>query len=87
MKLRAAFLAALALGAFAQPTSTPVVIKREGCFAVMSLAFSPDGSEFAQACGFGELLGDSPSAQRLLCLCPLCRLLPGRAVDYRDQES
>jgi WD40 repeat protein len=55
MKLRAAFLAALALGAFAQPTSTPVVIKREGCFAVMSLAFSPDGSELAQDCGFAPI--------------------------------
>jgi len=37
MKLLAAFLAALALGALAQSTGTPVVIKREGCFAAMSL--------------------------------------------------
>jgi hypothetical protein len=42
MKLLAAFLAALAVGALAQSTSTPVVIKREGCFAAMLLAFSPD---------------------------------------------
>jgi WD40 repeat protein len=55
MKLPAAFLAALALGALAQATDTPVVIKREGCFAVMSLAFSPDGSELAQVCGFAPI--------------------------------
>ena len=55
MKLLAAFLAALALGALAQSTGTPVVIKREGCFAAMSLAFSPDGSELAQACGFAPI--------------------------------
>ena len=55
MKLLAAFLAALAVGALAQSTSTPVVIKREGCFAAMSLAFSPDGRELAQPCGFAPI--------------------------------
>jgi hypothetical protein len=54
MKLLASF-AALALGALAQSTSTPVVIKREACFAAMSLAFSPDGCELAQPCGFAPI--------------------------------
>ena len=55
MKLLAAFLVALAVSAFAQSAGTPVVIKREGCFAAGSLAFSPDGSELAQACGFAPI--------------------------------
>jgi len=55
MKLLPAFLAALAISALAQSIDIPVVIKREGCFAAGSLAFSPDGSALAQTCGFAPI--------------------------------
>lgn len=55
MKLVGAFVAVFALGALAQSSGIPIVIKHEGCFAVMLLQFSPDGSELAQACGFSPI--------------------------------
>jgi|SRR6516162_5386904 hypothetical protein len=55
MKLVGAFVAVLALGALAQSSGIPIVIKHEGCFAVMLLQFSPDGSELAQACGLSPI--------------------------------
>jgi WD40 repeat protein len=52
MKLLTSLLA-LALSVSAQTTSTPVVIKGEGCPVIALLQFSPDGSELARACAFG----------------------------------
>ena len=52
MKLLSSLLA-FALSASAQTTSTPVVIKGEGCPVIALLQFSPDGSELARACMFG----------------------------------
>jgi len=64
MKLLAAFLAALALGALAQSTSTPVVIKREGCFAAGSLVFSPNGSEQQESCNVPTMTLKATIAKR-----------------------
>ena len=64
MKFVSAFLAVFVLGALAQTSSAPVVIKDE-FGPVMFLRFSPNGGELARMCAFGPVaLFDTTSYRR-----------------------
>jgi WD40 repeat protein len=64
VKFVSAFLAVFVFGALAQTPSAPVVIKDE-CTWVLSLEFSPNGSELARFCfGYAVALYDTTNYRR-----------------------